>query len=259
MNSSDSGHPLSQAYAASVCADQRLQRCRTHMNSCCLRRCHTSGHSRRLPEFPSERADSTFHFRYDDLPLLEELIIKLDESSPFFKKDVKLEIVNRLNEVLITLEKDEFGMFVYKRMVASKYHTTTVEELDTTDIVINETKIHIENHIIYYPKNGSDINEAYFSTLDSMVVSLKENIDALIQVHGHASSTASENYNMKLSIKRKDKVVEYLVKNGIDRNRISSNAFGESQLVNMCEDDENCEEEMHKLNRRTELKILIKD
>ena len=63
---------------------------------------------------------------------------------------------------------------------------------------------------------------------------------------------------MKLSIKRKNKVVDYLIKNGINKKRISSNAYGESQLVNMCEDDEDCEEEMHKLNRRTELKILIK-
>ena len=204
-------------------------------------------------------ADSTFYFRYDDLPLLEELIIKLDESSPYFKSDVKLEIVNRLNDVMITLEKDEFGMFVYKRMVSSKYHTTSVDELDTTEIVNNEKKIHIENYIIYYPKNGSDIDLKFYSALDSMVVSLKENENALIQVYGHASSTASEDYNMKLSIKRKDKVVAYLLKNGIDSKRISSNAFGESQLVNMCEDDENCEEEMHKLNRRTELKILIKD
>ena len=204
-------------------------------------------------------ADSTFYFRYDDLPLLEELIIKLDESSPYFKSDVKLEIVNRLNDVMIILEKDEFGMFVYKRMVASKYHTTKVEDLDTTEIVVNETKIHIENFIIYYPKNGSDIDELYYSALDSMIVSLKGNNEALIQVHGHASSTASEDYNMKLSIKRKDRVVNYLIKNGIDKTRISSNAFGESQLLNMCEDDEDCEEEMHKQNRRSELKILIKD
>ena len=204
-------------------------------------------------------ADSTFYFRYDDLPLLEKLIIKLDESSPYFKSDVKLEIVNRLNDVMIILEKDEFGMFVYKRMVASKYHTTKVEDLDTTEIVVNETKIHIENFIIYYPKNGSDIDELYYSVLDSMIVSLKGNNEALIQIHGHASSTASEDYNMKLSIKRKDRVVNYLIKNGIDKTRISSNAFGESQLLNMCEDDEDCEEEMHKQNRRSELKILIKD
>ena len=69
--------------------------------------------------------------------------------------------------------------------------------------------------------NGSDINELYYSALDSMIVSLKENNIALIQVHGHASSTASEDYNMKLSIKRKDRVVNYLIKNGIDKARIS--------------------------------------
>ena len=205
------------------------------------------------------KADQGYHFRYDNLPLLEELIVKIDETSPYFKSDIKLEIVNRLNDVMIILEKDQFGMFIYKRMVASKYHTTKVEDLDTSEIVVNETKIHIENHIIYYPKNGYEIEESYYAVLDSMILSLKVNNNAMIQVYGHASSTASEDYNMKLSIKRMNKVVAYLTKNDIAESRVSSNAFGESQLINMCEDDKDCEEEMHKLNRRTELKILITD
>ena len=113
--------------------------------------------------------------------------------------------------------------------------------------------------IIYYPKNGYEIEESYYAVLDSMILSLKVNNNAMIQVYGHASSTASEDYNMKLSIKRMNKVVAYLTKNDIAESRVSSNAFGESQLINMCEDDKDCEEEMHKLNRRTELKILITD
>ena len=113
--------------------------------------------------------------------------------------------------------------------------------------------------MICYDLLFSEIDKSYFTVLDSMIVSLKDNMDAKIQVHGHASSTASEEYNMKLSEKRMKKVVSYLLENGVNNDRVSFNAFGESQLVNMCEDDKDCEEEMHKLNRRTELKILIQE
>ena len=64
---------------------------------------------------------------------------------------------------------------------------------------------------------------------------------------------------MKLSLKRMQKVVDYLTGKGISNDRILKNAFGESQLVNFCEDDKNCEDEMHRLNRRTELKIITED
>ena len=41
--------------------------------------------------------------------------------------------------------------------------------------------------------------------------------------------------------------------------RISSKAYGESKLLNSCGDDEDCEEEMHQINRRTELRIITQN
>ena len=69
-------------------------------------------------------------FRLENLPLLEDLIFKIDESSPYFNTDLQLSIVNRSHEVLVTLEKDEYGMFEFKRLVSSKYHVITTEELE---------------------------------------------------------------------------------------------------------------------------------
>ena len=51
--------------------------------------------------------DEEFKFRFENLPLLEDLLFKIDENSPFFNADVKLKILNRMNETLIQLEKDE--------------------------------------------------------------------------------------------------------------------------------------------------------
>lgn len=203
--------------------------------------------------------DEEFKFRFENLPLLEDLLFKIDENSPFFNADVKLKILNRMNETLIQLEKDELGMFSYKRIVSSKYNTTEVDQLENNEIVKEERSFQISNYVIYYPNNGVLIDAKYTAVLDSMVLSLNDDKNATIQVHGHASSLASEDYNMKLSLKRMQKVVDYLTGKGISNDRILKNAFGESQLVNFCEDDKNCEDEMHRLNRRTELKIITED
>lgn len=205
------------------------------------------------------QSDDDLKFRFENLPLLEDLIFKIDENSPFFNSNIKLKILNRMNEPLILLDKDELGMFTYKRIVSSKYNTTEVDQLETNEIVEQEHTIHITNFTIYYPNNGVAIDANFTSKLDSMALSLSSNQNATIQVHGHASSLASEDYNMKLSIKRMQRVVNYLIDKGVSKERILKNAFGESQLVNFCEDDKDCEEEMHRLNRRTELKIIIED
>ena len=202
---------------------------------------------------------ANFEFSFNNLPLLENLIFKLDENSPYLNIDLKLNILNRLNESLIILEKDKLGMYSYKRMVSSKYNVTEINELETNEIVEEEHHIYISNYTIYYPNNGVSIQEQFLLKLDSMAIALKSNSSASIQVNGHASSLASEEYNMKLSQKRMKAVVSYLLNKGVADDRISRNAFGESQLVNFCEDDKECEDEMHRLNRRTELKIIYKD
>ena len=205
------------------------------------------------------QTENNFEFNFNNLPLLESLIFKLDENSPYLNMDLKLNILNRMNESLIILEKDELGMYSYNRMVSSKYNVIAINELETNEIVEEDHHIYISNYTLYYPNNGVSIQEQFLLKLDSMITALQLNSNASIQVNGHASSLASEEYNMKLSEKRMQNVVSYLLDNGITIDKISKNAFGESQLVNFCEDDKECEEEMHRLNRRTELKIIFKD
>ena len=48
----------------------------------------------------------------------------------------------------------------------------------------------------------------------------------------------------------------YFSENGIELLRMNYKAYGESKLLNRCGDDQECEEAMHQVNRRTELKII---
>ncbi|MDD2722764.1 MAG: OmpA family protein [Methylovulum sp.] len=68
-----------------------------------------------------------------------------------------------------------------------------------------------------------------------------------IEVRGHTSSEASDAYNLKLSQRRSQSVVNYLKMKGVT-NRLSARGFGERQPI-----ADNATEQGRSLNRRVEL------
>lgn len=71
--------------------------------------------------------------------------------------------------------------------------------------------------------------------LDDLVAKMKQykNVDLLL-VTGHADRIGPEAYNMKLSKRRADAVKAYLVKQGIEPNRIEAQGKGETEPVVEC-------------------------
>ena len=74
-----------------------------------------------------------------------------------------------------------------------------------------------------------------------------------IEVEGHTDSRGSAALNNKLSYNRAESVKNYLIKNGIKPNRITSKGYGESRPIG-----NNRTEFGRKLNRRTEIIITAK-
>jgi outer membrane protein OmpA-like peptidoglycan-associated protein len=81
----------------------------------------------------------------------------------------------------------------------------------------------------------------------------------VIEISSHTDSRSSKQYNLKLSQQRADAVVDYFLKNGIAKDRISGIGYGESRLVNRCADGVDCTEEEHAQNRRTEFKVTRRE
>ncbi|PKP31167.1 MAG: hypothetical protein CVT99_09660 [Bacteroidetes bacterium HGW-Bacteroidetes-16] len=65
-------------------------------------------------------------------------------------------------------------------------------------------------------------------SLNKLVKVLNTFPDTDIEIQGHTDSKGSESYNNNLSLKRADKVSDYLRYNGVEANRISIKGFGES-------------------------------
>jgi len=110
--------------------------------------------------------------------------------------------------------------------------------------------------LVFYSLDESVIRKDAEASLDKVAELLKSYSFLNIAVRSHTDSRASEAYNEALSERRADAVRDYLGKYGIARSRIEAEWFGEKEPANDCGDGVPCPENMHQINRRTELLLL---
>ncbi len=125
--------------------------------------------------------------------------------------------------------------------------------LELTHIVINKSYT-LDN--IYYDLDKSDIRPDAAKGLDSLILILKDNPEIKIELSSHTDSRADDNYNMKLSERRAQSAVQYMINHGIAKDRMRAKGYGETKLINRCSNGVACTEEEHQLNRRTEFKVV---
>ena len=92
--------------------------------------------------------------------------------------------------------------------------------------------------------------------LAKIVEVMKEHPAMKIDIRSHTDSRASDDYNLKLSDRRAKSTMEWIVKQGIDRKRLTAKGYGETQLVNGCSNGVPCTEEEHQANRRSEFIVV---
>lgn len=109
---------------------------------------------------------------------------------------------------------------------------------------------------ILYDFDKSNIRSDAALVLDNVVAVLKQNPTLKIELSSHTDSRGNDDYNMKLSQRRADAAVAYIVSKGINRSRLVAKGYGESRLLNDCGNGVECSENQHQENRRTAIKIL---
>uniref|UniRef100_UPI0026EF2F9E OmpA family protein n=1 Tax=Flavobacterium alvei TaxID=2080416 RepID=UPI0026EF2F9E len=110
--------------------------------------------------------------------------------------------------------------------------------------------------VIYFALNKSEITKEAAFELEKILDVMKQNPTMKIDVRSHTDSRQTAKYNEVLSEKRAKATMEWLVKNGVDANRLKGKGYGESQLVNQCADGVKCSEEEHQANRRSEFIVV---
>ncbi|MBN2038731.1 MAG: OmpA family protein [Spirochaetes bacterium] len=138
-------------------------------------------------------------------------------------------------------------------LVTSDGYVPKKEIVNNKDNKKNITLDKIEKGKLYTVNNIQfEINRAYLKKesidiLDKLIRIMKQNPDLKVEVRGHTDSTGEADYNLKLSERRADSVIEYMIKNGISPERVNAVGFGETKPI-----ASNDAEEGRAKNRRTE-------
>ena len=112
---------------------------------------------------------------------------------------------------------------------------------------------------IYYDYNKSNIRKESLIDLNNLVDLMNQYPSMKIELGSHTDSRGTDSYNKELSSKRAEAARQYLISKNISPKRITSKGYGETQLLNHCKNDVNCEESLHQMNRRTEVIITNLD
>ena len=108
---------------------------------------------------------------------------------------------------------------------------------------------------IYYDFDKSFIRKDAARELDYVLQLLRTYPSMHISMMSHTDARGKDSYNERLSQRRAERAMLYLVSKGISPSRLTYEGFGENQHVNECEDGIDCDEMRHQINRRTEIKI----
>lgn len=130
----------------------------------------------------------------------------------------------------------------------------TVEQVKDS-LEIEETPL-----IIYFDFAKAAIKDEAHPVLDKVVGLLKKypTLSVSLEINGYTDSRGSEAYNLRLSKRRAEACREFLIKAGIEKQRLGLNAYGKASPVapNTLGDKDN--PEGRALNRRVEMKVKAK-
>ena len=190
--------------------------------------------------------------------------------------DAKVSVLDDKNNVITTEQSNAKGEVSYK-VECDKYYTIQAAKdgfesnsfavtksnnkggntkvnaaLNPIDLIITETEVILNP--IFFEFNKSNITKEGAFELDKLVQVMKGNENLVIFAKSHTDSRGSDKYNMILSDNRAKATVQYLISKGIDAAKISGKGYGESEPKVVCSED--CTEEQHAQNRRSEFLIV---
>lgn len=219
----------------------------------------------------------------DDLYSFDSSIIPItiagtiiDEATKEIISNAMISLLDKGNDVIAKNQSDSKGNFVlnnikrdanYKIKVQQNNYvpvekSVVVAKKDLNEIIAIQKevpKIQPETdltnllalNIIYFDTDKSFIREEAKTELDKVVAIMNQYPEINVEIGSHTDSRESKAYNVSLSQRRANATLKYLVSKGIDKSRLTAKGYGESQLVNKCEDGVRCSNAEHQKNRRS--------
>ena len=233
--------------------------------------------------------DDIYSFR-EDKPLLFSCqknikgIVK-DAKTKAVIADAKVILSDKVMKEVSTDQSKTDGTFTFEKVNCNdshyylrgekeKYETAEVNVTVGKDevvyeILLNPRQVAIEKGMdlakvfeikeIKFDYNKANIRPDAEVELTKIVEVMREYPKMKIDIRSHTDSRGADSYNLKLSDRRAKATLEWIVKQGIERKRLTAKGYGETQLVNGCSNGVPCTDEEHQANRRSEFIIVSMD
>ncbi len=173
--------------------------------------------------------DATVEISYKDTK--ENVEVKVNGDDGKFAAIIKVEDEQ---DVRVTVKKEghSFDTKLIKK--------DEIAELKQTEKTFIEEEVEMEIGEIEVGKSFT-IDNILFATdsyaltadskfiLDQFITFLKENSSVKVTIEGHTDNVGDDNRNLTLSENRAKAVMDYLIANGIDKNRLKSIGYGEAK------------------------------
>jgi outer membrane protein OmpA-like peptidoglycan-associated protein len=203
----------------------------------------------------SLNVDENGNYRFD-LTLGCSYVIKVEREG-FFTSTVTFEVKN-LRESASFVKDIKLLRAVGNPFGSGGTRTgVDVSTIDVGSIDWDTTSIFIADKI-YYEFNKAVVDDVASKGLEQLLNLLQNNPEIGVEIRSHTDAKGSEDYNDRLSVRRARNVANYMIESGIRRSRLKYVGFGETQLVNACDDSmyDQCSDGENGLNRRTEFRIF---
>ena len=82
---------------------------------------------------------------------------------------------------------------------------------------------------IFFDSNSANLRSESAQALGELVQLLTDNAGVTIEIGAHCDYKGDDDYNRRLSQQRAESVVNYLIKNGIKKDRLTARGYGEAQ------------------------------
>jgi OmpA-OmpF porin, OOP family len=218
---------------------------------------------------------------YNDLNEKYHLGLKCPESNialPDVSVELYLSGENEGNEFLLSkTTTDEFGNYYfelernknYKVLVRNYGYFEKKVSVNTNNINCSDTLnigITLINYLpkitvqvnIYYDHDKYKLSDSSRSTIDKTFMPLFDLFpNAIVEIGSHTDSTGTDLYNIKLSQRRSESVVNYLISKGISSERLVAKGYGmRFPIAPNTNSDGTDNPAGRQLNRRTEIKVV---
>ena len=172
---------------------------------------------------------------------------------------------NKGEFIFQALQNANYSIYGKKANYLSQTETVSTKDYDRTKTLFIKLEICMDPadcgkaivlKNILYDLDKYFIKDAAKPELNRLVQFMTDNPDVKVELSSHTDCRASDKYNNTLSQNRANAAVDYIVSQGVARDRLVGKGYGETRLLNKCADGVPCTEEEQQVNRRTEVKVI---